>query len=272
MSNNDSLGDRMKLYEQSHNGKSLLPLIPAIIRLDGKAFHTFTQGLDRPFDQNLISLMIHTCEFLVVETNALIGYTQSDEITLILMNNDYASQIYFNGRIDKINSILASKCSVFFNKNLQQYLPGKLYQNPVFDCRCFNVPTEQEAVNVLVWREQDAVRNSIQMAGQAEFSHNQLHGLSCAQIQERLFTLKGINWNAYPDRCKRGTYIQRTKVLRRFTSEEISLLPSKHLAHTNPDLMIERTKIETLDLPIITKVSNIKDVIFRGAKYETIFR
>ena len=262
----DSLGDRMKFYEGIWGGvPQLMPLIPAVIRLDGKAFHTFTKGMDKPFDMGLINLMIETTKALVEDTNACVGYTQSDEITLILMTEEFDSQIYFDGRVDKINSILAGTCANEFNSRLGQYIPDKAGYWPVFDCRCFNVPNEMEAVNALIWREQDATRNSIQMAGQAEFSHNQLMHKSCNDIQEMLWSQRNINWNDYPDRCKRGTYIQRRKVVKPFTTEEIDRLPAKHAARANPLLTIERTVVNVLPLPPITKLANVTSVVFRGA-------
>jgi hypothetical protein len=119
-------------------------------------------------------------------------------------------------------------------------------------------------VNLLVWREQDAVRNSIQMAGQAEFSHNALMHMSCDNIQEMLWNERNINWNNYPTKAKRGTYVQRRKVLRGFSTEELAVLPPKHEAHTNPDLKIERSETIVLDMPIITQVVNICGVVFAG--------
>ncbi len=261
----ESLGERMKFYEGVWGGVSqLMPLIPAVVRLDGKAFHSFTRGLAKPFDMGLIDLMVATTKFLVEETNACIGYTQSDEISLILMSESFDSQIYFDGRIDKINSILAGKCATYFNTQIPSMLPSKAGQMPVFDCRCFNVPNEQEAVNALIWREQDATRNSIQMAGQAQFSHNQLMNKSCNVIQEMLWQEKDINWNDYPAKCKRGTYVQRRKVTRPFSSEEIEKLPTKHQARTNPSLLVERNEVVVLGMPPITKVINVMDVVFRG--------
>ena len=262
----DSLGDRMKFYEGVWGGvKQLMPLIPAVIRLDGKAFHTFTKGLDKPFDLGLIDLMVETTKFLVDETNAVVGYTQSDEITLVLNSDSFDSQVYFDGRVDKINSILAGKCAAYFTSKLAEVLPKKAGLMPVFDGRCFNVPNEMEAVNALVWREQDATRNSIQMAGQAKFSHTQLQNKNCNQIQEMLWGERNINWNDYPDKCKRGTYVQRRKVVRPFSVEEIEKLPAKHAARANPELTVERTEVKVLKMPPITKVVNVKDVVFRGA-------
>lgn len=263
-----SIGDRMKFYEDLSNGKQLMPLLPAIIRLDGRAFHSFTKGLSKPFDAALMRMMLDTTIFLVEETNAVVGYTQSDEITLILHNTTFDSQIYFDGSIPKITSVLAGVCANFFN-GAMSYLPTKAHlspgKRPVFDCRCFNVPNETEAVNCLVWREQDATRNSIQMVGQAYFSHKELQNKSCDDIQEMLFKEHLVNWNHYTPSCRRGTYVQRHMVTRPFTADEITVLPPKHEARANPGLMIERSEIRELKMPPITKVTNAADVVFRGA-------
>lgn len=257
-----SLGNRMKIYEETGKLK-LMPLLPIMIRLDGKNFHTFTKGLKRPYDIRLSELMRNTTKFLVEETNALIGYTQSDEISLILYTDDMRSQLYMDGRHFKISSILSAKASVYFNQNLKKYLPEKKSSSPVFDCRTWNVPTKQEAVNTLIWREQDAVRNSIQMAGQSLYSHRELHKKDCDEIQEMLFK-KGINWNDYPSFFKRGTYIRRKEVNTPFSKEEIDKLPEFHNARNNPNLIVKRHIIEEIDMPILTKIENREGVIFNG--------
>ena len=182
---NDSLGDRMKEFEGRFADR-LMPLIPAVARLDGNNFHNFTKGLKRPYDQRLSDLMAATAQFLAEVSNATIAYTQSDEISLIWYSSEVDSQIYFDGKVNKINSILAAKASVFFHKLKPKYLPEKADIDAAFDCRVFNVPTKQEAGLYLLWRELDATRNSIQMAGQSEFSHSELQGVNCNEIQEML--------------------------------------------------------------------------------------
>ncbi len=259
----DSLGDRMKFYEGNGVGEQrLFPLIPVMSRLDGKAFHTFTRGLKRPYDKRLSDLMVATTKFLVGEFNAHIGYTQSDEITLIWLANNYESEMCFDGRILKLNSILAAKCSVFFNSVFPIILPEKANNTPVFDCRVWNVPNKTEAINCLIWRQNDATRNSISMAAQSCFSHKQLQGKSCNEMQEMLFSEKGINWNDYPNFFKRGTFVRRHTVIRKFTTTELEKLPAKHEARKNPNLEIERSEISVLDLPQLTKIANKEEVIF----------
>lgn len=269
MAKNDAFGDRMKFYEEHGlTSKYLMPLVPGIIRLDGKAFHTFTKGLRRPYDQSLTSLMRFLTHELVKYSNAKIGYTQSDEITLVLYSNNQISQVFFDGKIQKINSILAAYASSLFNKELPNYLQTKGDYLALFDCRSFSVPTKQEAINCLIWRENDATRNSISMAAQSVYSHNELLGKSCDEMQEMLFQ-KGINWNDYPSYFKRGTYVQRIQVLRSFTTDEIEKLPPKHAARSVPDLKVLRSEVKFIDMPPIKSVENMIGVVFDEEKVRT---
>lgn len=263
----DDLGDRMKAYERAWD-ESLMPFVPAVARLDGKAFHTFTRGLEKPYDKRLCDLMIETTRFLVSDTGACIGYTQSDEITLVWHIEKIGSEMPFGGRTYKLASILAAKASVFFNKWLAPNLPEKAEQSPVFDCRVFNVPNQTEAANCVLWRELDATRNSISMAAQANFSHKQLMNVNTSQMQDMLME-RGINWNDYPTFFKRGTYIQKRMVERPFTADELDKLPPKHNARTNPDLKVWRTDYIVLEMPPITKVINREAVIFAGEEPQT---
>lgn len=264
----DSLGDRQKSYERQYS-KQLLPLIPICARIDGRAFHTFAKGLQRPYDSRLSNLMIETTKYLVKSTNAIIGYTQSDEISLIWFEESIKSEVFFDADHSKMVSILAAKTSNFFNKNLETYIPEKAEQyknkddNPEFDSRVWNVPTLWEAANYLIWRELDATRNSISMAAQAYYSHNQLHKKTSSQKQDMLFEV-GVNWNNYPDFFKRGSYIQKVTVERPFTSTEIDKLPLKHEARTNPDLKIKRQEVKIRHLPPIRKIKNREEVLFNN--------
>ena len=264
---NDNIGNRIKMYENQTCGIKLIPRIPFIARLDGKGFSKFTKGLKRPYDERLSKLMIETTKYLVKETNANCGYTQSDEITLVWYTDKIDSSIYFDGRLFKMISDMASMASVFFNKNLAEYLPEKKDKMPRFDCRVFNAPTTDEATNAFLWREQDATKNSISMAAQSVYSHNQLMNKTGSEKQEMLFQ-KGINWNDYPDFFKRGTYIQRKRVLTKFSAEEIEKLPSKHQARLYPNLEIERWIIDEIKLPPLFRIKNRVDVIIFGGNPE----
>ncbi|XP_037774263.1 tRNA(His) guanylyltransferase-like [Penaeus monodon] len=186
----------MKEYEDRSSIR-LLPLIPTLIRLDGRSFHNFTKGLDRPYDERLRLCMVETMKKLVSETNARCGYTQSDEITLLLHSDDAKSMIWFDGKHSKMVSQSAALATLYFNQEVQKHLPDYLERNPTFDSRCWQVPTKEEAANAFLWREMDATRNSISMAAHAEFSTRELHGKSASEKQDMLIE-KGINWNDYP--------------------------------------------------------------------------
>lgn len=260
----DALGDRMKGFEMAEAGRMLIPGLPVMMRLDGKAFHTFTKGLKRPFDKRLTDLMIDTTKFLVESTNAIVGYTQSDEISLILYTENPTTQLFFDGRIQKLTSVVTSMATAFFNRELPKALPEKADKFALFDCRVWNVPSTVEATNVLVWRELDATKNAISMAAQHYFSHKELQNKNGKEMQEMLFQ-KGVNFNDYPSFFKRGSYIRRVHKAVKFTFDEICNLPDKHEARVNPDLVVERSVVERVELPPITKIVNRVDVFFKGA-------
>ena len=258
---NDDFGDRMKNYEKVTAGQKLMPLLPVCVRLDGKGFSNFTQGLNRPYDQRLSDIMVETTIALVKETNALIGYTQSDEISLILFSDSTKSQIYFDGKLHKMIGDLAAFASLFFNDLIREGLPEKAHLRPRFDCRVWNVPNKMEAANTILWREQDATKNSISMAASHYYSHNQLHKKSGSEKQDMLME-KGVNWNDYPPFFKRGTFVRRETVIRKYTCDELDKLPQKHAARQNPDLEVERQQISVLPMYPFSKVINRVGVIF----------
>jgi len=259
----DTLGDRIKFYESQTTSTKLIPRLPVICRLDGRSFSSFTKGLKRPYDERLTKLMIETTKYLIGETNANCGYHQSDEISLVWYNEEYDSQMIFNGKIFKITSTLASMATGFFNKNLSSYIPEKSHLIPTFDCRVFNVPTLEEAANAFLWRELDATKNSITMAASHYYSHKFLMGKNSSEKQELLFQ-KGINWNDYPDHFKRGTYIQRKRVLTKYSTSDIQKLPERHQARVDPNLEIERWVVDKVQMPPIMRVKNRVGVILFG--------
>jgi tRNA(His) guanylyltransferase len=223
-----SLGDRMKGYEKVPSTQLMLRT-PVIMRLDGKAFHSFTRGMDRPFDENLIQAMQETTRELVWSIEGCtLGYTQSDEITLLI--TDYkklTTQAWFGYRVQKMVSVASSMCTAYFNRILfDKYAisKGELFNKgpAFFDARVFNIPKE-EVVNCFLWRQNDCTRNSIQMVGQANFSHKQLHKKSCEDIQEMLFQEKGINWNDFPTHQKRGTAVYKDDNLEVIIDKEIPI-------------------------------------------------
>ena len=245
MSNNkDSLGDRMKTYEYVTR-TYLTRRMPVIIRLDGKAFHSFTRGLKKPFDEIFVKSMQDTMKYLCENIQGcVLGYTQSDEITLVLIDyQDRDSCAWFDNNIQKMVSISASMATMAFNQYFainyyelendmfeawnvtdkeMQYTEAlrKKLHIAMFDSRVFTLPKE-EVVNCLIWRQQDATRNSIQSVGQANFSHKDLHGKNCSDIQDMLMLEKSINWNDYPTHLKRGSCcIKKPFIINEGTEQE----------------------------------------------------
>jgi tRNA(His) 5'-end guanylyltransferase len=263
---NDALGDRCKHLEMAEAGRRAMLGLPLLARLDGRAFHTFTRGLARPFDARMTRCMVETTKFLVHDLQARVGYTQSDEITLCWYEEaGSATQYPFDGRFQKLCSVLAGLASARFCQLAGQLLPEKAEQVPCLDCRVWQVPTLKEALEVFVWREDDATKNSISMAACAFYSDRELHGKDSAEKQEMLFR-KGQNWNDYPAAFKRGTYVQRRSVQRTLTNEEWSRIPE---AHRPPrDQLLTRGVISELDLPPIRKLGNAIPVLFYAAEPE----
>jgi tRNA(His) guanylyltransferase len=263
MRNIDELGEWCKWLEKSFTPDYAIPTLPVIIRLDGNNFHNWTKGLERPFDANLHQLMIDTTTFLVEETNAIVGYTQSDEITLILYSPNRYSNIYHDGKKQKILSKLTAKTVNFFNERRTKLLP-KHNKVAVFDARMYQTPKLEDAVAQLLWRENDATKNSISMLAQSLFSHNELQGLNGKQLQDKMMLEKGVNWNDLPNGYKRGVYVKRSKVSEPFTIEELNNLPEKHNARKNPELVVERYVVKKMDYPPMNKIKNRVGVIFEN--------
>ena len=267
MAYKDALGDRMKEYEGAEAGRRLPTHLPVCVRIDGKRFSKFTQGLHRPFDERLSRLMVATTRHLMVESGALAGYTQSDEISLLFAPTAPNSEAYLDNRAQKLCSILASMATAYFNAHLGAAIPEKAGALAMFDCRAWSVPSEEEAANVFLWRELDATKNSVSMAARAYYGHGELHNKDAHEMREMLLK-KGVDWHDYPAFFKRGTFLLRRSVTRRFSAEELEALPPKHAARRDPDLLVTRTLVEPTSVPPFTRVRNRAGVLFRGEEPE----
>ena len=235
---NDELGKRMKENYENVAKTRLMRRTPVAIRIDGKAFHTFTKGFQKPFDEVLIKSMQQTMQYLCENIQGCVfGYTQSDEITLILVDyKKLTSSAWFDYEVQKVCSIAASMATMAFNKYFYQEVlewyskmkpttladeqaivaQVQVYKKAaetgaMFDARCFNIPKE-EVTNLIYWRQLDATRNSIQMVGQTYFSHAQLEGKNQNDIQEMLWQNCGINWNDFPTHQKRGSCVVKNEI------------------------------------------------------------
>lgn len=264
MAMQDNLGDRMKLFESRESDRRLLPTLPVYARIDGRSFSAFTRGMKRPYDPAMTEVMVRTTEALVEETQARIGYTQSDEISLVWQSERFDSSIFFDHRISKMTSVLAAYATASFILALQDEgtYADRIRQRPHFDCRVFQLPSRVEAANAFLWREQDAAKNAVSMAARSVYSHKALDHKSGPEMQEMLFA-KGINFNDYPAFFKRGTFVRREAIWREFTDEERDAIPEKH--RPEPGAKVQRSKIVRLDMPRFGSVTNRDAVIFDGA-------
>lgn len=256
----DKMGDRLKMFEGIEAGRILIPNLPICVRVDGRAFHTFTRGMNRPYDERMSKAMIETMKYLVKKTDACIGYVQSDEISLVLSDS---KEPLFGGRVQKLTSIIAAMATAKFNDEIHKSFPDKPLAE--FDCRVWNVPNRTEAANTILWREFDATKNSISMAARSVYSDNQLLNKNSSDKQELLWQ-KGINWDKYPVFFKRGTYARRVVMERKLTPDELKDLPEHHEARKNPDMVFTRSEIKEIEMPIFSTVENREAVIFDGAE------
>ncbi len=260
----DDFSIRMKAYEAFETERRFIPLLPVYARLDGRSFSAFTKGMERPFDPRMTAVMIATTKHLVQATHAKIGYTQSDEISLVWRAGEYKESIFFDGRVMKMASVLASMTTAAFTKFLlESELAPYAKKLPHFDGRVLSFPTETEAANMFLWRVADATKNAISMAARHYYSHKALHGKNGAEMQEMLFQ-KGVNFNDYPTSFKRGTFVRRTVERQRLPEATLAKLAALGKNDLRPDGMYDRSVVKEIDMPIFSKVTNRTQVIFQG--------
>lgn len=277
----DSLGDRMKFYE-SINRSFIIPKLHTVLRLDGKSFHTFTKRFNRPFDNELIEIMdktaIHLCSNI---QGAKFAFVQSDEIQIYLSDTDeLETQMWYGGNIQKMTSVSAAIATSKFNQlNIQREMfndnrLGNFSAHDIegitlaeFDSRVFQVPNAEEVVNVFLWRQQDCTRNSIQSVAQSMYSQKELHGKNTSDLQELIFQ-KGINWNDYDAKLKRGRFITKNtyvngilvkEIKKEYVDENQHKEIIFHFDGTSSFLKesdVIRTKWESVECPIFSQDRN----------------
>lgn len=254
---NDEIGNRMKSYEGVYS-YSLLSNLPIYARLDGRSFHTFTKGMKRPYDERLTEVFRRTTKDLIESTHAVVGYTQSDEISLAWKR---VQEPAFDGKIQKLASTLSSSCTAFFLKHYCELFEVGLgtFKLPTFDCRVLNMPHEYEVANMFLWREMDATKNAITMAAHHYFGHNAIQNMNGSQKQEKLFQDANINFNDYPNSFKKGSW---------FRVETVEITDQALMDHI-PDQFkpekIVRNKLVEIEMKPFIKVLNRTEVIFEKA-------
>jgi len=224
-----SLGERMKMYEEVTRGK--LPIRTyTLVRVDGRSFKNFTKKFERPFDDDFVNMMNQSALALCEEVQGCkIGYVQSDEISIIMTDfDDVNTSSWFDGVVQKICSNSSSIVTEEFNKEFITYMIKRDFETTGikqedmfffldfikklkgarFDSRVFTIPSPTDVINYLIWRQQDATRNSVSAVAQSLYSHKELEGKKNSDKQEMIFQ-KGQNWNDYPIGVKRGRVIVR---------------------------------------------------------------
>ncbi len=254
----DDLGDRIKSFYENITKHFLPRRQYTIVRLDGKAFHSYTRGCERPFDNGLIEDMDNTAIELCRSIQGVkLAFVQSDEISLVITDFDKVNtSLFFGGSVQKIASVSASMAATKFNELRRQRIwndtgdiQKSLFDAKIanFDSRCFTIPYVGEVYNYLIWRQQDTTRNSIQSVAQSLYSHKELHNKKTNDLQEMIFQ-KGINWNDYDPKLKRGRLIVKEQY------EKNGAIRNKWIS-VGPDVFTkDKTKLESiLDPQVIRK-------------------
>lgn len=251
-----ALDKRMKEFYEFIPKTSLMRRCPVAIRIDGKAFHTFTKKFEKPFDLILMEAMQETMKYLCQNVQGcVLGYTQSDEITLILIDyQNLESSAWFDYEVQKISSVSASMATMKFNQIFASLVnkyesvtdPEQLevYKKAIetgalFDARCFNIPKD-EVCNLIYWRQQDASRNSIQQIARYYYTPKQLEGKKNTMIQDMLYKDFKINWNDYPVPQKRGTACIKDENGKWFIDTSMPILRADDREYVNKLIFLDK--------------------------------
>ena len=278
----DSLGDRMKGYYEDRSRYTLLRRTYTIIRIDGKAFHTYTRGLKKPFDEGLIDDMNQTAAYLCKNIQgAKLAYVQSDEISVLITDfDDLQTDMWFDGNVQKMTSVAASLATARFNqlrwkrdlKILEDIRkPDEYFINiddmklASFDARVFQIPFAGEVANYFLWRQQDATRNSISSVAQSLYSHKELEKKSSNEKQEMIFQ-KGINWDSYSFREKRGGVIARVEIE---TPVKFNY-QSQEPGDCNKTSTVIRKRWELVETPIFSQDKEFLDSLIPSGLLESV--
>lgn len=263
----DDLGDRIKSYESQETHRRLMPGVPVYARIDGRSFSKFTKRMKRPFDDRMTAAMTDTTKHLVSQSGATLGYTCSDEISLGWTPNDHTQDLWFGGKLHKWHSVLASMATIAFAQAVvthfgQDQGVDLLSQMPQFDCRVCHVPNTIELANCFLWRNSDAVKNSISQTAHAHMGHDPLQHKTSSQKLTMLADM-GVDWHQMAECEKTGTFVRKTLVPQSFDAHEWASIPIQH----RPSLgeVVLRSQMTTYHLPPLVQIRNLPDVLFLAA-------
>ena len=262
--NREALGDRMKEFESVHTQTSLVPGIPVYVRIDGRAFHTFTRGLQKPFDPDFAWTMKETTKHLHDKTNAFISYVQSDEISLCYLE---PSKMPFETRLFKLESVLAGMTSAAFcvygSKTMLKDRIEKFI--PHFDCRVCQMPLE-EIPNMLLFRERDCFKNAITLVALEHFSNKQIHKKSGDEKIEMLASI-GVDFSKDIDEDFRyGAWFRRVVFQKELDAETLAKIPEKQRKlDENGKMLVTRSEVRQVKFGMpLSRMENRLDVVLNG--------
>lgn len=255
----DALGAEVRGLEDSESLRASPPGLPVVVRVDGASFSRFTRGFGRPFDARIAEAMDAACKALVQDFNCLVGYTQSDEISVLCWSPE--GELPFGGRFQKLASRFAAKAtSSFLVKALELFPEAVERQVPEFDGRATAFPSIDAAARAFLWREIDARKNAVSMAARSMFSARSIHGKSSSQMKEML-AAEGIDFRAYPERFRRGAFFRRVTVERFLSPAELARIPEAN----RPQGPVKRSHVAPVSLPPLSQVVNLAEVLAYGA-------
>lgn len=264
----DEMGNRLKGYEARETERKFLPYIPVYARIDGRSFSKFTKNAIRPFDSSITNAMHTATRALVEQTGAEIGYVQSDEISLVWETKEPNEGMFFDGKVQKMCSVLAGIATAAFikalieDKDWNERNPTWLAKMPHFDARVIQLPNRVEAANMFLWREMDARKNAISMVAHSMFSHKSLQGQS-GKTKLEMIMKEGFDFDGLPASAKRGVFMRR--VIKDVPlSEEIRIrIPEK--SRPEQGATVTRSAVDIIEMPPFNTVQNRVEVIFDGA-------
>lgn len=255
----DPLGDEVKALEAAFERRVAEPGQFLMARADGRAFHTFTKGMRKPFDPAMSNAMQYTARNLAHMFNARLAYTQSDEITLCFYypadgtGTDYP----YGGRLQKLCSLIAAQASVLFYARVVaevesgSWPESKLNDLPVFDCRVFRALTYETVLNSFIWREKDARKNAVSMAASAHYTEKQLNGVSTGD-RLKLLREAGVTFNDYPQHFRAGMYFYRRERTVPLDAATLAKIPE---GKAPPDGMVTRRSVEAAEFATLLEAS-----------------
>ena len=261
---NTPLEVRMKTYEAVTTETKLIERLPIYARIDMRAGHTWCRGLQKPFDQNYAAAMRGATKYIVEETGAAVGMTQSDEASFVWLDD---TKVPFGTRLFKLQSVLASMFTAAF---MRQYINANMLDMvmkrlPSFDCRVLNMPSLTEAANMITWRSMDSVKNSITLLALEYFSNKQIHGKN-GEERIRMLAEKGVDYYALPEEYRIGAFFRRETYKKMLSSEELAKIPEKQrILDENGKMTVVRSHVVPFSLGMrLDEIANKEGFLFMG--------